>query len=124
MNYSVKSIRPFIGAKDFETSRNFYHDLGFTEIPLPDGNMSYFSVGDFGFYLQRAYVKDWVDNTMLFLEVEHVENHLAEIKKLNLEEKYTSVRISKIQYNDWGNEFFIHDPSGILWHIGEFKKTS
>ena len=23
-------------------------------------------------------------------------------------------------YLDWGNEFFLHDPSGILWHIGKF----
>ncbi len=121
MEYTIKSIRPFIGAKNFETSRNFYLDLGFTEFKIPESKMSLFSIKGFGFYLQNAYVKDWVDNSMLFLEVENLEDHLVELKKINLEEKYTGVRISKIHHNDWGNEFFIHDPSGILWHIGEFN---
>lgn len=83
--------------------------------------MSYFRYGEFGFYLQDYYVKDWVDNSMIFLEVQNLENHLNYVKSLELEKKYKNVRISEIKQNDWGNEFFIHDPSGILWHIGEFK---
>lgn len=120
MDYSPKSIRPFIGSKNFEISRNFYLDLGFEELPIPT-KMSFFRLGNFGFYLQDAYVKDWVNNTMLFLEVENLEKHYIKITSLNLEKKYKNVRISKIVYNDWGNEFFMHDPSGVLWHIGEFK---
>lgn len=85
--------------------------------------MSYFKCGEFGFYLQDAYVKRWVDNSMIFLEVQNLEQHLDDIKKLNLITKYQKVKISEIQYNDWGNEYFIHDPSGILWHIGEFKNS-
>lgn len=61
----AKSLRAFIGAKDFEISRNFYKDLGFEEIVLFH-NMSLFKKEEFGFYLQDAYVKDWIDNTMLF----------------------------------------------------------
>ena len=34
MEYNAKSIRPFIGAKNFETSRNFYRDWGFEETVL------------------------------------------------------------------------------------------
>lgn len=123
MEYTIKSIRPFIGAKDFQTSRSFYRNLGFEEVTLFD-NMCLFRSGNFGFYLQDAYVKDWIDNSMLFLEVEGLEKHRAEIKNLDLENKYEGVRISTIQHNDWGNEFFLHDPSGILWHIGEFKKPN
>lgn len=110
-----------MGAKEFEVSRRFYRDMGFEEIPTAY-NMSYFKMGNFGFYLQDAYVKDWVDNTMIFMEVENVESHLEAIKKLELTVKYDKVRVSEISYNDWGNEFFMHDPSGILWHIGEFVK--
>ncbi len=121
MKYNIKSIRAFIGAKEYEISRRFYRDLGFEEIPTAY-NMSYFKMGNFGFYLQDAYVKDWVDNSMIFLEVENVEDHLDAIKKLNLSTKYAKVRVSEISYNDWGNEFFMHDPSGVLWHIGEFAK--
>ena len=57
MEHKAKSIRPFIGAKDFEVSRSFYCDLGFEEVVLSH-NMSYFKTEAFGFYLQAAYVKD------------------------------------------------------------------
>lgn len=116
---NVQSIRPFIGAKDFDISRNFYRNLGFEETTL--GNtMSVFQTGNFSFYLQKAYVKDWIDNTMLFLEVADVEVFWENLVKLDLPANYESVRISPIQTLDWGKECFIHDPSGILWHVGEF----
>ena len=117
-----KSIRPFIGAKDFENSSNFYKDLGFIEKKLAS-NLSVFVVNDkLSFYLQNAYVKDWVDNSMLFLEVEVIESYLLAIEHKKLTEKYPKVKLSKIVTNDWGKEFFLHDPSGILWHIGCFNQ--
>ncbi|MBO9658197.1 MAG: hypothetical protein J7527_05170, partial [Chitinophagaceae bacterium] len=72
MQTKANSIRPFIGARDFDVSRSFYRDLGLTEVVI-DPHLSYFSSQGFGFYLQNAYVKDWVDNTMLFWEVEDVD---------------------------------------------------
>ena len=120
MKITATSIRPFIGSKNYNLSRNFYLDLGFKEI-ITSEKMSYFSLGNFGFYLQDAYVKDWIDNSMIFLEVENLENSLNEIQNLKLTEKYENVRLSKIVHNEWGNEFFLHDPCGILWHIGTFN---
>ncbi|WP_341456368.1 hypothetical protein [Chryseobacterium gleum] len=64
MKPTVKSIRPFIGAQDFEISRNFYRDLGFEEIVL-EPKLSLFIREETGFYLQDYYTKDWVDNTMV-----------------------------------------------------------
>ena len=120
MQHNIKSIRPFIGAENFEISRQFYSDLGFLEFIL-SSNLSYFSHSAFGFYLQGAFVKDWVDNTMIFVEVENVENHWADMLRLNLTFKYPTVRLLPISHLDWGKEYFLHDPSGILWHFGEFK---
>lgn len=120
MSFKTKSIRAFIGAKDYNLSREFYLDLGFQEVKT-SAKMSYFSIDNFGFYLQNYFAKDWVDNTMLFLEVINLETQLEKLKELKLDTKYSNIRISEIQYNDWGNEFFLYDPSGILWHIGEFK---
>lgn len=122
MKIQGKSIRAFIGCKDYRVSRQFYVDLGFQEV-ITSANMSYFYLGDFGFYLQDAYVKDWVDNSMLFFEVENLEGTLEHIQSLKLSEKYKGVRLSEIVYNAWGNEFFLHDPSGILWHFGEFTSA-
>ncbi len=122
MKISGKSIRPFIGAKNYSISRDFYKDLGFEEV-ITSGKMSYFYIEKFGFYLQDAYVKDWVDNSMVFLEVDNLENTLKNVQRLKLTEKYENVRLSKIVSNAWGNEFFLHDPSGILWHFGKFNSV-
>lgn len=121
MDHKAKSIRPFIGAKDFKLSREFYRDLGFQETVLFH-NMSIFMTDGLGFYLQDAYVKDWIDNTMLFLEVQDVERFWKELQALDITTKYKSVKLNPIRVLDWGKECFIHDPSGILWHIGEFAR--
>lgn len=120
MNPSITSIRPFIGSRDFDTSRRFYTTIGFTEKVI-SLNMSLFYLDNFGFYLQDAYVKDWVDNTMLFLEVSQLDAYLNHLTSLGLSSSFNGVKLSGIVKNDWGQEFFLHDPSGILWHIGSFK---
>lgn len=122
MSQHVVSIRPFIGAKDFVVSRNFYSNLGFQESVI-FRNMSYFSKQGMGFYLQDAYVKDWIDNTMVFLEVENAEKYYNEVLALDLPGKYEGVRLVPMRHEAWGKEFFLHDPSGILWHFGEFFKS-
>ena len=121
MEHKAKSIRPFIGAENFETSRRFYQDLGFQETVLFH-NMSLFKIGSLGFYLQDAYVKDWIDNSMIFLEVEDVTQHWNELLALDLPAKYEHVKLTPIRNLPWGRECFLHDPSGILWHFGEFNK--
>lgn len=121
MEHNAKSIRPFIGSLNFEISKKFYHDLGFKENILAH-NFSYFETEEIGFYLQDAYVKDWIDNTMLFLEVEDVDLYWKSLLDLDLPNKYENVKLVPIRKMDWGKECFIHDPSGILWHVGEFNK--
>jgi len=113
------SIRPFIGSRDFDRSRDFYKSLGFTETVLSP-LLSLFQSEGVGFYLQNAYVKDWVDNTMIFLEVEDVNQTWEELSALTLTDNYPEVRIVPVRMASWGKECFLHDPSGILWHFGEF----
>ena len=113
MEHKAKSIRPFVGAKDFNLSRRFYHDLGFEESVLSH-NMSYFKTEAIGFYLQDAYVKDWIDNTMIFLEVEDVDRYWKELLALDLASKYENIKLTAVRQMEWGKECFIHDPSGIL----------
>lgn len=121
MNHNARSIRPFIGAKDFDISRSFYRDLGFKETALgPD--MSVFETGTNAFYLQKYYNKDWVNNTMIFMEVDDAARFWDELVALDLPSKYKNVRLTPVKTLDWGRECFVHDPSGILWHFGEFYK--
>ena len=73
------------------------------------------------FYLQDAFVKDWVENTMLFLEIDNVPKYYEYLKSLDLEEKFPAAKLHPVKQEDWGVEFFLADPSTVLWHFGSFK---
>lgn len=122
MIHPAKSIRTFIGSKNYEESTRFYQVLGFEVKPL-DPKMSLVRVTDtLSFYLQDAYLKSWCENSMIFLEIESdLESYWKAIKVLGLPDKFPGTKLSTIQYNDWGKEFFLHDPAGVLWHFGIFQ---
>lgn len=122
MIHPAKSIRTFIGAKNYEESIRFYQVLGFEVKPVGD-RMSLVRVTErIAFYLQDAYLKAWCENSMIFLEIEQdLESYWEAIKVLGLPDKFPGTKLSTIQHNDWGNEFFLHDPAGNLWHFGIFK---
>lgn len=120
MKHAATSIRTFIGALNFEESRRFYKELGFEESSI-SGSLSFIRVTDkLGFYLQNAYVKDWIENSMIFLEVEDVTRYWKELQVLDLPQKFKNVKLTPIREEIWGRECFLHDPSGVLWHFGEF----
>ena len=54
-------------------------------------------------------------NCFGFYKVESVGDFLTTVYTKKLTKKYPKVKISKIVENDWGREFFVHDPSGTLW---------
>jgi len=122
MGYKAKNIRTFIGAKRYDESRTFYRELGFEEVILSK-EMSLFKVNkELAFYLQKYYVKKWVHNSMIFLEVDDIEVCERELLAKDLHNKYKYVRFTDIKTFDWGRELFMHDPSGVLWHFGQFNK--
>lgn len=116
MKWKLKNIRSFIGAKDFEVSKSFYQDLGYEAKKISD-DLWLLKLDDLNaFYLQKAYVKDWVDNTMMFLQVENIEALWGHYTSLNLSAKHKGARLSQVRSFEHGRQFFLHDPSGILWH--------
>ena len=123
MIHKAASLRPFIGSKDFDISRSFYRELGFKETVI-SYDMSVFETGNLSFYLQAYYVKDWIENTMLFLEVDDTQHYYNELLALNLPSKYPGVKLTPIRNEPWGRECFLHDPAGVLWHFGEFNKKN
>ena len=120
MKLEINSLRPFIGAKDHHISRTFYSDLGFEEIVI-DSNLSLFTLDQFSFYLQNYYQKDWIENTMLFLEVKDVQVTFQQLEASALDKKYDGVKLVPIKYETWGQECFMLDPAGVLIHFGSFK---
>ena len=122
MGYQPKTIRTFIGAKNYAESRAFYRALGFDEVVLNDTMCLFKITEDLGFYLQDYYVRKWVNNSMVFLEVDDIEKCAAELLSKGLHQKYKHVRFSKIEQFAWGRELFMHDPAGVLWHFCEFAQ--
>ena len=117
----IQSLRPFIGSKVYELSKQFYQELGWEVKDIPY-DMSVVIINEqFSFYLQDYFVKDWVENTMLFLEIEDVPAYYKYLESLHLEEKYSGVKLHPIKKEEWGMEFFLTDPSTVLWHFGSFK---
>lgn len=64
--------------------------------------MSCFKTAGLAFYLQDAYVQDWIDNPMIFLEVKDVDGFWNELLTLNLTTKYQTVKLVPIKKYDWG----------------------
>jgi len=79
--------------------------------------MSVFKMKDFRFYLQDAYVKDWIDNSMICLEVADVSSFWNQLVELNFSDKQYEVKIVPIKEYDWvKNALFMthHEYYGIL----------
>jgi catechol 2,3-dioxygenase-like lactoylglutathione lyase family enzyme len=119
MKLEINSLRPFIGAKDYDVSRAFYRDLGFEEIVISN-ELSLFTADKFSFYLQNYYQKDWIENTMLFLEVRNVDITFQNLQASALDKKYEGVKLIPIRKEAWGAECFMLDPAGVLIHFGSF----
>jgi hypothetical protein len=58
---------------------------------------------------------------MVFMEVENLDQVYHDMLALDLKSKYPDAKLIPIRVEHWGREFFLHDPSGILWHFGAFK---
>ena len=119
-NIRIKNLRTFVAAKDYNHSRNFYKKLGFEETYHAE-DLSVFRIGDYSFYLQNYYNKDWAENTMLLLEVNDVDAFWEHLLSLNLEAAFPAIRMRKPMTEKWGRECHLVDPAGVLWHFASFN---
>jgi len=120
----TSQLRAFVPAKDFAASRAFYQDLGATEQWASD-DMVLFRLGDSLFYLQDAYVKQWAENTMLFLMVPDLDLCWKELQAPDLTNRYKGVRWKEPTDYPWGlREIHLIDPAGVLWHFATTSVSS
>ena len=112
---AVLGLRPVLPAKDYQTSIRFYTDLGFTAQILADG-LAEMQLGSYSFLLQKYYVKEWADNSVIHLRVSDVNLWWDHIVKLDLTGRY-GVKTRPPQKEDWGLVGGLIDPSGVLWRI-------
>ena len=116
---TIQWLRPFVPAKDFETSKRFYADLGFEIEPLgPD--VAGMSIGPHAFLLQNYFVAQWAENFMMHVMVSDLNRWWQHIASLDLASRYAVQKPRPAKLESWGlNVAYVFDPSGVLWHFAE-----
>ena len=109
-------IKAFVPAKDFDRSKQFYQDLGFTVVWSSE-SMAYIGHGNASFLLQEF--PEGIENFMMHLLVQDVDAWWVHVQDQGIVAKY-SVMIEAVSDKPWGlRDFAISDPSSVLWRIGQ-----
>ena len=112
-------FRPFVPSKDDEKSRRFYEAIGF-ETKYADGRISVMSNGPDSFILQNFYAQELADNFVIQLTVPDAAAWWNRHDVVHLAEAFGTKAPTPPTLQPWGLVVgFVHDPSGVLWHITE-----
>ena len=119
----VTDIKAFVPAKDHELSKAFYSDLGFT-INWSNPEIAELQIGSFRFLLQKFYVADHAGNFMMSLQVEDADAWWDHIQRSEFTRKYPGIVCKPPEMQPWGiRVLYLSDPSGVLWHITDNRKS-
>lgn len=114
----VTEIKAFVPAKDFELSKQFYKDIGFT-LASEGGGVAYFHFEHVSFLLQNFCSEGLAENFMMHMLVANVDAWWDKINQSEVVSKY-GVKLWPIELQTWKmRDFCITDPSGVLWRIGQ-----
>jgi hypothetical protein len=120
---SVLDMKTFVPAKDYELSKQFYSDLGFTTTWSND-QVTEFQIGSFRFLLQNFYIQQFAENFMMQLMVEDADPWWEFIERIGLKDKYLGIMAKPPTLQPWGlRVLYLSDPSGVLWHIADRRTT-
>ena len=122
IDLQVTEIRTFLPAKDFELSTAFYVALGFT-VKWSDANMALLEIAGQRFYLQRYFVKDWADNSMLHISVADAHACYSQINDLLASGRFPGTRVAEPKQEEYGALVtYVWDPSGVLLHLAQWNR--
>ena len=115
----IRAFRPFLPAKEFETSLRFYRAIGFHAYPLGE-SLAELSLGTHAFLLQGRYVKEWAENTVMHVLVEDVDVWWQHLDSLALNRQFGVSSPAPPRVEPWGlTVAYLSDPSGVLWHFAQ-----
>ena len=115
----IRAFRPFLPAKEFETSLHFYKAIGFEAYPLGE-TLAELRLGTHAFLLQGHYNKEWAENTMMHILVEDVDAWWRHIDSLALSSQFDVSPPAPPRVEPWGlTVAYVFDPSGVLWHFAQ-----
>jgi catechol 2,3-dioxygenase-like lactoylglutathione lyase family enzyme len=117
-NLRVTEIKAFVPAKNFELSKNFYQEIGFT-LASDGGGVAYFHAGNASFLLADFCTEGLAENFHMHLLVEDVEAWWNRIDRSGVVKTY-GVTLSPIELQPWRmRDFRLTDPSGVMWRVAQ-----
>lgn len=110
-------VVPFIPSIDFETSLQFYKEIGFVFEPTRDGDSKTANgrFEDNEIILQDYYVKDWAENSMFVMSVTSLDDFVSTVQRI--QSNYPMVKLRGPEDFGWGRQIHLLDPAGVLWHV-------
>ena len=108
--------KAFVPAHDFELSKRFYQEIGFTlEWETPD--LACFANGASRFLLQNFYLPEHARNFVMSLQVHDVD---AWWEYIATAAKEFGILIAPPEDQPWGmRDFTFGDPTGVLWRVAQ-----
>ena len=103
-NLKVNEIKAFVPSKDFDTSKKFYQEIGFT-MASEGGGVAYFYFENVSFLLQDYCVESLAENFMMHILVDDVDSWFAHIHESGVIEKYGTT-ITPIEIQPWAMKDF------------------
>lgn len=117
-------LKAHLPARDFEVSKRFYQDIGFTLCWSTD-SLALLHYGPHevpgmpSFLLQNFYVKALAENMQMHLLVKDVDAWWARIQSREVAQTY-GVAAGPPEDREWKmRDFTLTDPSGVLWRIAQ-----
>lgn len=118
-NLVASDIKPFIGSRNFEESRDFYVALGW-KINFDAGNLAELELGKCRFFLQDYYQREWCENSMLHITVENAEAWFRHATAVLGARSYGAARVKAPEMQDYGALVtHVWDPVGVLLHFAQ-----
>jgi len=106
----VTDIKAFVPARDFELSKAFYNDLGFT-VNFSNDQIAELKIGAFRFLLQKFYVSQHAGNFMMTLNVDDADAWWESIQQKEFAKKYPGIMCKPPEMQPWGLRIlYLSDP--------------
>jgi hypothetical protein len=120
----VIELKAQVPSKDFEVSKQFYQDIGFT-LCWNNGGLALLHYGPHGvkglpsILLQNHYEKEFAEKLHLHLLVKDVDAWWAHLQAKQISQRY-GVVIGSPEDRPWEmRDFTLTDPSGVCWAIAQ-----
>ena len=119
---TILSQRPFVPAKDFARSIDFYTRMGW-EVGFRSHDLAFLSMGASAMFIQAAWVEDWAHNLMLHLVVDDAAAWFNTAARVKREGGFDEVKVKPPQREHYGAvATHVIDPAGVLLFFAQMDE--